>query len=397
MQTFYSLLKKIIRAGIGRARYWMAYIGLGVAMLLIFIAIQVHSNFNQLLHKPENKNESADFLVINKTITNANSRNVEKNAFTQSELDDLQKQPFVESFGYMTPSQFKVQAYPPVDLQFSTAMFFEAVPDTFIDVKNDEWKWAVGDRALPIVLPNSMLNMYNFGFALSQNLPQISQETVSALPIRIVIYNDFGQEEFVGRIVGFSDRISSILVPQSFMNWANKKYAPGLQPTASRIIIKTKDPGDPKLVSYLEDHGFSTDNDKLKDSRLRMIVQIIVSVIGFFGLVLLLFAVLVFSMFIQLIIAACKKEINLLVTLGTKPSQLKRYLMRQFVPMYVLIGVITLVVISGIQYFVYTLLLKQHLFVSPLPGLYTWLAAAAILLLLYIVNSSTIRKYIYKP
>ena len=34
-------------------------------------------------------------------------------------------------------------------------------------------------------------------------------------------------EQFKGKIVGFSNRLNTILVPQTFMDWANKSLAPG--------------------------------------------------------------------------------------------------------------------------------------------------------------------------
>ena len=45
---------------------------------------------------------------------------------------------------------------------------------------------------------------------------------------------------------------------------------------------------------------------------------------------MLLFALLIFTLFIQLTIASCKEEIALLVTLGAAPKQLQQFLMKQF-------------------------------------------------------------------
>lgn len=394
MPSFFQLLKKIIRTGVGRARMIMATLGLGIAMLLLLIAIQVHTDFDQLLHGRQNENESADFLVINKKITNEMMGQTGKSEFTDQEIADIQKQPFTQAFGFITSNQYKVTAAAPGDLHFYTDMFFESVPDAFIDVKNDEWKWSPGDNALPIILPNDFLNLYNFGFALSQDLPQISQETVKALPMKITISRGMLTQEFTGRIVGFSDRISSFLVPGTFMQWANEKFGSGQKTAPSRVIIKTKDPSNPVLVKYLDDKGYTTNQDKLKYSKTKLIVQTIVSVIGFFGLVLLLFALLVFSMFIQLVIASCKREIQLLVTLGTAPRQLQRYLMRQFVPLYIVIGILALLVVAGLQWMAAQELEKHDMIVSPLVSVGTICAALLVILLVYIVNRFNVRKYI---
>lgn len=394
MPSFYQLLKKIIQTGIGKGRLVMAAVGLGIAMILLLIAIQVHTDFDQLLHNQQNANESADFLIINKKITNAMMGQNAKSEFTPAEIADLQKQPFTEAFGFITSNQYKVTAAAPGELHFYTDMFFESVPDSFIDVKNEEWKWTPADNTIPIILPNDFLNLYNFGFALSQDLPQISQETVKALPMKITISQGLMTQEFTGRIVGFSDRISSFLVPGSFMDWANSKFGSGQATAPSRVIIKTKDPSDPLLAKYLEEKGYTTNQDKIKYSKTKLIVQTIVSVIGFFGIILLVFALLVFSMFIQLVIASCKKEIQLLVTLGTAPGQLQRYLMRQFVPLYIAIGAAALLLVTALQWWASVKLAAHDMFISRWIAVGTGCAALLVLVLVYIVNRINVRKYI---
>jgi len=391
---FFQLLKKIIQTGIGKSRLLMATTGLGIAMALLLIAIQAHTNFNQLLYGKQNQNESADFLVVNKKITNAMMGNADKSMFTPEELQKIKQQPFVEAAGYITSSQFKVTAAAPGDLQFYTDMFFESVPDSFIDVKNREWQWQEGDATIPIILPNDFLNLYNFGFALSQDLPQVSQETVKNLPVKITVSRGLLSSQFTGHIVRFSDRISSFLVPAAFMEWANGRYGNGKAAAPSRVVIKTSDPSNPALVKFLDDNGYTTNQDKIKYSKTKLIVQTIVSVIGFFGIVLLLFALLVFSMFIQLIIASCKKEIQLLVMLGTAPAQLRRYLLRQFVPLYIITGVAAVLLVAALQWIAARALAAHDMVVSPWPGVGMWVAAAVVLLLVYVVNNRSIRKYL---
>lgn len=394
MRAFYQLLKKIIQTGIGRSRLFMAATGLGVAMFLLLLSIQVHTDFDQLLTGQRNQNESADFLVINKKITNEMMGQNGKSVFTNAEMNDIRHQSFTDAFGFITSNQFKVTAAAPGDLHFYTDMFFEAVPDMFIDVKNEDWAWNTGSNMIPIILPNDFLNLYNFGFALSQDLPQISQETVKALPLKVTISNGVTSQEFVGRIVGFSDRISSFLVPQTFMDWANAKFGNGQIMAPSRVIIKTKDPSSPALVKYLQDKGYTTNQEKIKNSRTRMVVQTIVSVIGFFGVILLLFALLVFTMFIQLVIASCKREIQLLVTLGTAPRQLRRYLMRQFVPLYIITALLALLLLSAAQWYAAGVLAAHDMYVSPWLSVSTGGVALLVIVLVYIVNRLSVRKYI---
>ncbi|MCK7558750.1 hypothetical protein MKQ70_28680 [Chitinophaga sedimenti] len=122
MRPLFDLLKKIIRTGVGRVRFLMAGIGLGVAMLLLLIAAQVHTDFNELLYGTRNANESMDFLVINKKITNATAGNEKANSFAPEELADIKKQSFVQTFAPITANQYKVMADMPA-LGVSSMLF----------------------------------------------------------------------------------------------------------------------------------------------------------------------------------------------------------------------------------------------------------------------------------
>ena len=386
-----QLLKKIIRTGVGRGRYIMAGIGLAIALLLILSAVQIQVNYNELLYGATNQDSTANFLVINKRIDGNN----QTNTLSKEEIGKLQQQPFVDAVGLLTSSQFKVSAQSPSErFPFYTDLFFESVPDTFIDVQSKDWKWSEGSTNIPLIIPNQFLDLYNFGFAPSQSLMQLTQSMVMALPIVINIHYHGQVVPFTGRVVGFSDRISSVLVPQNFLDWANKRFGSQQPGGTSRVVIQTKDPGNPELVSYLKNNGLVTDADKTRFSKYRQIVNTIVNASWLTGAVMLLFALLVFSLFIQLTIASTKNEINLLVTLGASPRQLQRFLMKQFLPMNIAITVACLLVVAILQWLLQAFLQKQNMNVSPWLSLYTAIAAALILLVLWIVNRNTIRKYI---
>ncbi|HVX51053.1 MAG TPA: FtsX-like permease family protein, partial [Chitinophagaceae bacterium] len=297
--------------------------------------------------------------------------------------------------GLLTQSRFKVSAQSASNrIPFYTDFFFESVPDEFIDVHSADWKWDDKSTYIPMIVPNMFLTLYNFGFAPSQGLPQLSPELVKSLIIRINISGPKGTVTYNGKVVGFSDRISSVLVPQPFMDWANANfgYAQGEKP--SRIIIKTKDPGDPLLVDYLKNHGLTTDADKTRFSKIRQVVNIVVSFSWVTGAVMLLFALLVFALFIQLTIASAKNEIQLLITLGAGPKQLRKFLMKQFFPPNIAIAAASLGIVAGFQVWVRNLLQMQNIYVSPVISLYTVATAVFVLLVLWIVNLSAITRYI---
>lgn len=393
MKGLQILLKKLIKTGAGRFRFAMAVIGLSVAMLLILSAVQLQSNYNELLNGSGNRDSIANFMVINKTLTDQNLKNATLSA---AEIAEIKAQSFTDAIGILQSSQFKASIQSSsAQFPFYTDIAFESVPDSFLDVSTKEWTWNESSDFVPIIVPGMFLDIYNFQFSLSQGLPQLTREVVKMIFFQVNLYDENGVAHSMrGRVVGFSDRISSLLVPQSFMDWANNAFGTGSYNAPSRIIIRTKDPGNPLLEKYLKEKKLSTDRDKTRFSRYRQIVDMVVNISGATGLLMLLFAILIFTLFIQLTISSCKEEIALLLTLGASPKQLTRFLMRQFSPSNVLIVVVSLVAVGLLQYWLHSILGQQQAHISPYLSVQTALTALFILLFIGVINFINIRKHI---
>jgi len=387
-----QLLKKLIRTGTGRSRNTMALAGLFIAMLLMLSAVQVQSNYQQILYSKTSEDSIADFLVINKIITN---KNVGEATLSAAEINDLKQQPFVERIGTLTPSNFRVGVQSvSKQIPFYSDFFFESVPDEFLDVNTPDWQWNATSTFIPMIIPNMFLDMYNFGFAQSQHLPQLSQDLIKNLPVQINIQTPAGVVNYYGKVVGFSDRISSVLVPQPFMDWANNKFGTGTANQPSRVIIQTNNASATALAGYLSKHGLSTTTEKTRFEKYRGIINAVVATSWVTGGLMLLFALLVFTLFIQLAIASAREEIALLITLGAAPKQLQQFLRKQFLPANIITVMIALVIVFILQLILQKALALQHIFVNAWLSYYTLAAAVIIMLLLMFVNNSAIKKYI---
>lgn len=389
MNDLNSLLKKLIRTATGRTRYAMAIIGLSVALLLILAAVQIQVNYTELLQGKQNKDSVANFLVLNKILTD---QNIGKAVLTQEEIDDIRSQSFTESVGILQTSKFKASIQSSSEVfPFYTDIAFESVPDAFLDVNAKEWTWDETSAYVPIIVPGMFLDIYNFQFSLSQGLPQLTREVVKMIFFNVNIYGADGSTRvYRGKVVGFSDRISSLLIPQSFMDHANQRYGKKAGSSPSRIIIRTKDPGHPDLISYLKKKQLTTDQDKTRFSKYRQIVEMVVNITGVTGLLMFLFAMLIFSLFIQLTISSCKEEIKLLITLGASPSQLRLFLIKQFFPANIWIVVGSLVVLSLVQFWLSDILLQQSAFIAPYISPITISISGLILFIIYLLNRRSI-------
>jgi len=108
----------------------------------------------------------------------------------------------------------------------------------------------------------------------------------------------------------------------------------------------------------------------------------------------LLFALLIFTLFIQLTISSSKEEIKLLITLGAAPKQLYQFLIRQFFPVNLLITFIVIIIIQILQFLLMQFLSTQNIYVSSFISPYTIIAAIFVLIVLWFVNNRTINRYI---
>ncbi len=302
-----------------------------LGLLLMLAALQAWLDFTRLFH---DKNDllSAQYLILNKKVSTLNTLGLFQSGFSNQEIAALRLRPEVESVGAFHATSFDAMAILEVPDQDKkqvprqeSQIFFESVPAAFLDIQPEHWKWEPGDSVLPIIIPTEFINLYNFGLAPSQGLPQISKGLAESATMKIAARMPGGDKIFYGKIAGFSDRISSILVPEQFVNYSNqllqKKAA-----APSRLILRCTDPSSPALLHFLDEHGYETNQENLKNARLNFILRIVMSVLLGIGTLIILLSLLSFIQYAQLLIHRSAYELRVLIHLGYYYLQLwKRY------------------------------------------------------------------------
>ena len=267
-----------------------------------------------------------EYLVINKTVSLLQTLNISSATFSTEEIEMIRQQEFAEKVVGFISNEFALSAYTESERfqDFYTDLFFEAIPDEYIDVKDPDWAWKKGDQTIPIILPQDYLNLYNFGFAPGQGLPQLSPRTISMVNFTVMITGKGQTDSFRGKIIGFSNRINSILVPCNFMRWANERYGDREKQQISRILMVTRDPTNPAITSFLEKNGYETLKEKLKSSRLNIILKFIISFLGSLGFFIIFLAFMVFILSFQLLIARSAEKIQRLYKIGYHYMEISR-------------------------------------------------------------------------
>lgn len=245
MNLIWKLLRRHISVG-QLAGFFLADL---VGTVIVLCGIQIYSDMAPMLSGSDGLLGN-DYIVISKPVKQLGSLMGRSAAhFSESDIDDLKAQPFARNVGEFRSSQYGV--YLGLPGVFATDMFFESVPDRFIDVTTDEWRFDLSKRDIPIILPRNYLNLYNFGFAQTKGLPQLSEGVSQSISFDIELSGSGRTEHFKGHVAGFSDRLNTVLVPESFMEWANDRFAPSKSALASRLIVEVENPADESIAAYL--------------------------------------------------------------------------------------------------------------------------------------------------
>ena len=318
-----NLVWKLLRQHISIPQFAGFFFANLVGMLIILLGIQFYNDI-QAVYDGEDSFMKADYLIVNKKISTMSTITGRSNTFSEEEVADFKSQKFVERMGAFTPSSYNVRASFNMEgmARMSTEMFFESVPDEFVDVARDKWSYEEGSTDIPIILPKNYLDLYNFGYAQSRSLPKLSEGILGAISLTIRIDGNGRMDEYQGRIVGFSSRLNTILVPDAFMKWANRVYANTEQAKeTSRLILEVNNPTDDAITSYLQDNNYETDQDKLDASKTTYILRIIVGIVMSVGLVISILAFYILMLSVYLLVQKNSTKLENLILLGYSPAK----------------------------------------------------------------------------
>ena len=318
-----TLVWKLLRQHISIGQLAGFFLANLFGMMIVLLSVQFYKDVIPVFTKGDSFMKK-DFIIATKKVSTLGTFTNKNNAFSPEEIADLKKQPFTKTIGAFTPSQFKVSAglgMQDTGINLSTEMFFESVPDEFVDINLDKWHFDKEAQEIPIIIPRNYLNLYNFGFAQSRSLPKISEGLMSLIQMNIILRGNGQVEQFKGNIVGFSNRLNTILVPQSFMDWANKKFAPNTEAQPARLIIEVNNPADSAIANYFQQKGYETEDGKLDAGKTTYFLRLVVGIVLGVGLFIsvLSFYILMLSIFLLLQKNTTKLESLLLI--GYSPAR----------------------------------------------------------------------------
>ena len=364
-------------------------------MLIVLLGYQFYQDVVPVF-TAEDSFMKQGYLIVSKKVSTAGTISGRTNKFDHAETDELESQKFVTKLGVFTSTNYKVLANMSVNGVniANTELFFESIPDDFVDVDKSRWQYKPGDRVVPIILPKTYLTMYNFGFAQSHSLPKLSEGLVGMIDFRLFIQGNHHEESFQGKVIGFSSRLSSILVPQSFMDWSNHYFSPDQNSEPTRLILEVGNPSDMAISKYFDKKGYELEDDKLNSEKSIYFLKLVVSMVMVVGLIISVLSFYILMLSIYLLVQKNSDKLENLLLIGYSPKAVaKPYQLLTFgLNVIVLIAALVLLMLIRNYYMDIIQTLQPDINDSSMsPSI---IVGLALLLLVAILNSVVIRRKI---
>ena len=387
--------------------FTLAFSALGAILgfTLLLITLQLFTDVDTIF-----KNESdvidSEFLVLKKHVSTLNTIGLAGNtAFDTDEIEEIKNQYFIKDIAPFKNATFEVMAVLGMEggkfPTMKSLAFFESVPDHFIDAETKNWGWEKGDTQVPIILPNTYLDAYNFGIAQAAGTPQVSKGIIGAFSIQLEVSGNGKKAEYHGNVINFSDRINSILVPNSFLHFANIEYGSPANQETFRVIVEVTDANDPSLKKYIEDNGYETNSEQLRGGKVEQILRGFLNFHVLIGIIIILQSAFLFVLYSQILIQKSKYEIQLLLILGYKWKTITNQINKSFILVFVLVGLVSFLCFGAVKLWFNAWLLKEvGMEGTSLISLNTLLFGVGFLLLFLFltgINISNKVKHLAKP
>ena len=350
------LIWRLLRKHISVFELAVFFIANLIGMVVILAGIQIYSDIKPMLSGDKSLIGN-EYVVISKEIDSTGFYS--NNTIGEEEIEEVRNQEFIENVGEFSSAQYKIYGSASLMGQsFSTLMFFESIPDEFLDIENEEWKFEIptdtmiesGNVVIPIVIPRNYLNLYNFGFSkTSSALPQITESFMKDMLLNIDISGNGMSDTYIGQVVGFTDRLNTILVPDKFIAWSNNYYAPEHQQEVSRLILEVENPSDPQFIEFLGEHGYVAESEPSDSGTALFFLQLCVAIIIGIGAIFSLLSIIILTLSIYLLLQKNINKLENLMLVGYSPSQVAMPYNLITVVMNISIMVISLVITAFVQ------------------------------------------------
>ena len=393
MKTTLSI-KKILFKNQSKSQLILTSTGLILGLVAVVFSLQVYTNVQHLLVENE-KNSGSKYLEINKKIGYTNTIGLSSSNFSEQEVKEASSKDFIKDVGKVIANNFKVSIEGGIGIPFYTELFLQSVPNKFMDIDTSGFNWSPASNEVPIVVSTHFFNLYNHGFAPSQGLPALPKSALKQKSFTLNIKGDKNKAKLKCRIYGYSDRINSILVPNSFLSWANKSFTSKTSEDISMLVLEVEDAGDSRLINYLEQNDYSVNKEKINFDNTKLILKSLIYLFFILGIIIFSLSVIQILSFSKLVIAENKTNIHLFFLMAYTKRNIAKTLFAVYFKIIIVSVVVSFVVLLGILSVLQTLMESYNFevdFVNSIPAALFFILIGGTIFIIYTNIFSYLKK-----
>jgi hypothetical protein len=389
------MIDKLLFRNQDRAQLLIAIVGAFLGITFLITSIHYIIKVNEFGKGTEILGPNT--LIVQKKVTNSSTLNIAKTDFSLSEIAKMKSESFVVDVQPVISNNFDVsfETSDPMVPYFRTDVFIQTVDQKFLDVKTNDWNWKEGDAYVPIIMPREFLVMLNT-FMSASGIPQISDDLVKQVKFKFKIWNDNQVERVEARIIGFTNEVSSLLVPATFMQYGNQKYSDGTAAKITQVMISGKESEFGLVEELLHKKGLESKNAQMLVGRLKSVVGTLFLVVFGISVIAVLASGLVLIQYMQLLISRNAYEVRTLLRIGYHPAIIIQRFFWYFVKIFGLVATLGMVIFFVFKYFLDLMFASGGLYIDTGYTIFSFLALLVAYSLFTFASFRTARKGIYK-
>jgi hypothetical protein len=335
-------------------------------------------------------------LIIQKKIGASNAFQLGKNDFSKREIELMQAESFVSAVEPIISNNFDVslQTNDPVVPYFRTDVFLQTVNPTFIDIPAQKWTWKKGDAYVPLIMPRDFIVMLNT-FMSAKNIPTVSDEIAQDIRFEFTLKNGDKKEKVNVRIIGFTNEISSLLVPESFMKWANEKYGNSTEQKITQLMLAGKENQFGLVEGMLKEKHLESKNAQVLVGRLKSMIGTFIWIVLCVSILAVFLSGLVLIQYLQLLINKNNYEIKTLIRLGYHPKTLVNTFVSYFFKLFGGIAVMSIVLFNIVKFNLDAAFNKGGVYIESSFTLASYLAIVIAYVIFTLASFFSAKKHIY--
>jgi hypothetical protein len=319
------MIGKLLLKSQNKFQLFFSLFGTMLGISFVLLAVHYYVEINNIAQGEEVLADNT--VLIKRKISKFAALNLGSSTFTQEDVDSLEAHAFISAVEPVVNNDYEASIK--MDEKglpyFRTNIFVQSVGDQFLDVKDVSWKWNEGDELVPLIMPKEfhiMLNQYS----ASMGAPQISEELAKQLEFSFEITKGDKKELFKCKIIGFTQKLSAIMVPESFMKHTNEHYGSGKDPEYSMLMVALDDGAYGKFERVSEKNRLEIKQGDTLLNKTKSFLRMMIMVCLISGILTITMSVLVFIIYSELVISKSAYEIRTLLRIGYKHSFLiKKY------------------------------------------------------------------------